>query len=513
MTTIPVFCKNVDRTLQILSRCIAISAEYALAYFARGGSSDKSLPARRSFLSALAHELASQNMLFIKVFQYLSSFTEDFSPSTIRVFREYIDKAEFSELDDVDQETLRSVTQKYGIQLCNDGRPVNSASIAVVFRGRMTLPRLRPGAREEQEEKVLAVAIKLKKKGVERKLAESCDHVKFLVDTMKSVAVVLHFKPLRNIIDLMQPFVDNLDNLLAQCDFQREMDNMVTIKTETLPISDLVHIPTCYNFPDDRARETEFIVMEYIDGLTYDQLVLAIEDDTWRTTTSANPNDDDGARQLKYRYAFAIMVYYYYSVMVSSRLHVDMHLGNLFFRDKVCIIDFGMAESLDNLRRKPILDCLKLADEFHSGGDHGRGHDGTEAIRAKHRDRILHIVAPAYDQDIVALVDAKDKQVPGTRNMIQDHIFEIIIMDCIVTGKVNEYTMYSSMNFINRTLGANIQFKKYFYNLILGLAMTNKAIKNLVDFDSARISQLVKEAILYIFMDDDDDDDDEDDQT
>ena len=226
-----------------------------------------------------------------------------------------------------------------------------------------------------------------------------------------------------------------------------------------------------------------------------------------RTTLHA----EEASRQLKYQYAFAVVVYYYFSVMVSSRVHVDMHLGNLFFRDKLCIIDFGMAESLDNQRRKPILDCLKLADEFHSSCSGGSNlHDAKEAIYAKRRRDILQIVAPAYDQDIVALVDAKDKEVPGTRKVLEDHIFEIIIMDCIITGKVDEYTLYNSMNFINRTLGAKVHFKRYFYNLLLGLAMTNKAIKNLVDFDSARIALLVKEAILYLFTDDDDHDDDHD---
>ena len=455
-----VVVSNSLKTVYIAFRTLLIRLKYASYQYA----------GLRECVHELAAVLVESNMLFIKIFQYLSSFTTDFSPEVLSVFRSYTNHATFSRKEDVDETRLNSILSKYGI-LLEKSDPINSGSIAIVFKGHMVASG-----------SCTPVVIKLKKKNVLKRLSDACSHMQFLFDLVKTFSMFDGILSDRSLVDLLQPFIDNLDSLLTQCDFGSEIANMERICEETKRIRDYISVPKCYNDERDKGKDTDFIILEYIDGASF-----------------GDPRYSSFEDNVKREYAKSILIYGLSSISTSTCIHVDLHLGNILLVEnskKVCLIDFGMTEDLDSDRRKPLLEIFKICVKYF------RGRSCEEDL-----DLVTLLLKP-----LVCNIDETvlDEMCLATRKTVNKDLYDVMVVDCIIRGNINEYNLYKMLHRLNGLLKQKMQFKPYFYNLLLGLGMTNKSIHNLLGFRDELYKDVMKDAIKYVFMDNDDDDDDDD---
>ena len=474
------------------------------------------------FVRSLAAELAKENVLFVKIFQYLSSFKQDFSQEVLEVLRSYTNHSSFSE-HELNPERLAYVAAKYGvISWANDGRPVNSASVALVYRANTV--------------QYGRVAVKMKKRNVEPFIRTSCAQIELVFQCLKALyalpsppttSTLLRTANGRSVLDLMQPFVDNLDNLVRQCDFGTEIRNLRRAHADSATLRSLVHIPECFNAHDDEGADTEFIVMEFVDGLTHVEMetLLSTPGDAWHSHRFfVHLPPQTTAFQVKYAYARSILIYCFYSAMFSSNVHVDMHPGNLLFTDRLCILDFGMCEWLDDERRRPIVDIFGVAQKAYRRKSEIAATTATTATTAtattatatassssnNESHSILDMLLPAIEDTDGSLGKALDAGTGLLRSQVNQFLYELIVETIIIKGDIDEYKFYEAIVYLRRMLKMDtLRLKKYMYNFLLGIAMVNKNIHGLLEFRKEFYDVITEDSVNYLFMDDDDDEGDE----
>ena len=479
---------------------------------------------------AACEALVRENLLAIKLFQYLSSFTQEFSAETLSVFAQYRDRADFDATRDIDGALLREVLRKYDIRLCNSEMPINSGSIAVVYKGWLR------GAGEK------AVVVKLKKRGVDAHLQRSAAQVVFLFEALKRAMPWIRraqwlWRLLgrrgadanagangTDIEELLEPFVDNLENLRQQCDFAREVRSMRATRTEMQTLRSYIRIPECFNDAEDSARaDLEFIVMECMNGVTFAELTRLFGGKCgggggggWRVLSdwrkmdgvfSAAQRAEPDTFKIKYRYAKALLIYCYYSALFGSCVHVDMHFGNLLFADTLQVIDFGMTEYLDASARKPIQDVLKLSKEIYARRRAAPQTQTQTEDEWSDQFDMVKTLSPCFTTDLEV---ASAHLSPAARRELSRALFVLLVRDVIMDGNISEAKLYEVMRQINRSFRMAIRFRREYYNMILGVAMTVKGTHNLLEFRSELNAGITQEAIEYLFCEDEDEDEGED---
>ena len=259
------------------------------------------------FLTYVFQRLTKHNVLFVKLFQALSS-NNFVSKQTLEIFKSFTNSAQFYE-HEVDYQLLDQVVEKYKIQLY-DTKPINSGMISVVFKGRI----------EDKD-----VVVKMKRIDIYNRLQWGYKEFGYLY---KFAFWVLWIFGKHELLDTIASFVESEDYILTQCEFKDEIYAMQTMRSEleeyaeigTITNIDKIVVPMIYNVPE----ETEYIVMEFLDGRS----VFELEDD----------------EKLEYLEIAVVMTTF---PLVSTIQHTDLHPGNVIFMNvngvkKIGVIDFGM---------------------------------------------------------------------------------------------------------------------------------------------------------------------------
>ena len=255
------------------------------------------------FYSSALQLLRNENILFTKIFQSLAhSKNTRVSPELHAQLMHYTTNSSFTE-SEVDYETLSEIEELYSYTI--DRNVINSGMIALVFKG--------------MDASGEPIIVKLKRKDIYPKLQRGCEAVK----TFFSHANWL--RPQNTLLHLIKPFVTNIDDILDQCDFAHEIENLRQAKDD-FAVLEFITIPTVYN-RDEHIHNTPFIIMNFIDG-----------------THTLPPNTVDSERL---RYLDYFSRYMCYGFVHNTIQHTDLHSGNIIFRPTgLGIIDFGMAFQL-----------------------------------------------------------------------------------------------------------------------------------------------------------------------
>ena len=70
----------------------------------------------------------------------------------------------------------------------------------------------------------------------------------------------------------------------------------------------------------------------------------------------------------------------------------------------------------------------------------------------------------------------------------------------ILEGKIDESRLYAMLREIQGILGRPIRFRRYMYNMVLGLAMVTKGIHNLLDFDMEVYKRINNETMRQVVL-------------
>jgi len=253
-------------------------------------------------------KLTKLSYYYIKILQwqlqnkYLSdSDLEDF-------FKKYTDNVPFSDenidyklLDDLE---LYASNNGYKLNIINRN-PIGSGTVAIIWKGYLNDN---------------PIAIKILRKNIENEI-KNCFNVIFILSLFYNCFRFRQF---------YQAIKDNQENMLEQCNFNNEVNN-IDLFYNIYKNSELVVIPQVYKEFTNNYKNV--IIMDFIDGYKFNQLT----------------NED------KQQFAKAYNYFYNDSIYIKQICHGDLHVGNVVFiktadnQYKIGVYDFGLVYKLTKL--------------------------------------------------------------------------------------------------------------------------------------------------------------------
>ena len=280
----------------------------------------------------------------------------------------------------------------------NDYAPINSGSVALIFKARLNnspvvIKMLRPNIRNKIEEDVNV-------------LLEFFDNI--FVKNITSFYIKINFK---------KCIINNVENLLNQCNFNDEVKNILLFKNN-LKNNKTIVIPHVYTYYTETFNE--IIIMEFLDGPVAKNVPL-----------------DKMKNCVEHLQSFFFDSLYRYNI-----LHGDFHLGNIIVMndgDKIGIIDFGIVYFLTNEVSNSLFDIMFLS---------------LKSDQIKNYYSILKITIR-----LICLDERQHKIIFET--LRQDKEFEFIV-------RCNDFSANVIVKIINKVMSLeNIELKQTVYKLLL----------------------------------------------
>lgn len=310
---VSVFFKNLSHLWFLIQIFYIFSCEYGYYIIFNNYS---------QFIDRLTYQLASMNILYVKLFQAFALNNRFIDEDTNNKLLKYTDNAPW-DYTDIDFITLLKIKDEFNL-IFVDGfeNPINSGMISLVFRA------YNKNTNED-------LIIKIKRKNIEQRLNDAMDNLLYCVDLLSFIPI---FKKYR----IAQSIHNSTDMIFEQTNFTIELDNMLTIKNNC---ENLKYIKIPYALEDITKKYNNVIVMEYIHGLTINKI--------------KKEDYEEFAKQIV---KFGIV-----SVAMHGVTHGDLHAGNiLFIKDeydveypyKIGILDFGIIYRLDKQYKDTFFEIL-----------------------------------------------------------------------------------------------------------------------------------------------------------
>lgn len=409
----------------VLSFCWIFVSETAKYTF---GSNDLTL-----YVGNLIHRASKHNILIVKFAQTLTK-NPNLSKNVTDAMELYTHSAPFDERE-IDITVLNKIKQTYNVELPD--KPFHSGMISVAYMGTMN----------EQQ-----VVVKLKRNNIANKIREGSENVTFIYNMLYWVSS--YTKGLTDILALLQVLTQTTEYLISQCDFEHEIDVLQTTLKEVGEHDHLIDvvIPTVYNTPDD-IKDTEFILMEYLDG----KFSSEIED------------RDERSQYLSIMVKFGLSMTWFFTYY-----HTDLHHGNVLCMKKdgklkLGIIDFGMVLVLTNNVRG-ILNCI------------------VDLNGVDNKPSPLKLINLMFDTKI-----DESKLNADQRTILMDAVQNLAQM-CF-TGQLNESVVFKTVEDINRVLNDKLILKLDTFLLILSMAMTNSVLQTLSGGETELIESNMRQVV------------------
>lgn len=252
---------------------------------------------KNDFYKDLFLRLHNFNPIIVKILQCSANNTELWDNETIQILKLYTDQVPYNE-NDVDYDVIYDLINNKKITFNNINKPLNSGTISLVYDGTY------------KDNKVI---IKIKRKGIEKKIKENSIELENIIHLFK-------FIPYLNKLQIEDNYNIYKPLLETQCNFINEIENLEKYR-KNFKLNKQVKFPKVYN----ELCSNESIVLEYIDAIKIE-----------------NISDND-----KNEYMNIMSEVMTHSLVVYGFFHCDAHSGNLLFKKEnnkniLYIIDFGI---------------------------------------------------------------------------------------------------------------------------------------------------------------------------
>jgi predicted unusual protein kinase regulating ubiquinone biosynthesis (AarF/ABC1/UbiB family) len=376
---------------------ISIQALFLYAWFGKTAA----------FYERVLHLLRTENILFTKIFQSLANSSHEQIPPELRdQLRRYNANASYTDAD-INYEVLDEIEIEHGIQI--DRTVINSGMIALVFKG--------------IDASGTPVIVKLRRRGITESLRAGCRSITDLYNT------VAQWYPQNIYIRILRPFIRNIDDIIDQCNFSREIANLKTAKEDFIPLT-FIQIPTVYNRPDqtNQTNQTEYILMEYIDGV--------------HTLPPSTPHD------VRLKYMEQYFICFFFALIANTIHNTDLHSGNIIFTESgIGMIDYGMA--------------VQLNDEWH---------DAMLSIAELVREK-----RPVHEIDFIETFKGifepplNKAEIQNVR--VVEELCADILQPMLDNMEQDELKVTDNLMLISQELGRSVELNRNMYALILGYSM------------------------------------------
>jgi len=346
--------------------------------------------------------LRSHNILFTKVFQSLTNSSSlNIEPDLQRVLTRYTTNVTYTE-DEIDQVTIDEVEKNYDVRI--DRRVVNSGMIALVFHG--TTASGDP------------VVLKLKRRDIDNQIRRGCESTRYIYD------VVAYWYPRNIVVRVLRPFIENIGEIIEQCDFDQEIQNMREAIEDYAEL-DFIQIPAVHNHGDKR---TNYILMDRIEG---------------SHTMPAHKTEEEC---LHYLYQFCL--FNSFGMLSNAIQHTDLHSGNVLFTDTgLGIIDFGMA--------------LRVSDETHdivlSIADIIR--DGSRVADMDYVETFKHLFDPVLTKEEI------------TDPVEFRNVCEAVMLPLVNSVDIDELRIQDHLEHLSSVLDRELHLNRELYKILLSMTM------------------------------------------
>lgn len=276
---------------------------------------------RLECIKNIANFLTSFNIIYSKIFQSLSTGANILTLDEIKYLSHFNDCVPYSHDDtyniyDIINE-LNCMSNYKDVLILKPNIQPKSGMISVVYYGRL-------GDND--------VVIKVKRRGVKEKLVDGIDKMEYLV-------WITSYVPYLYKLNLQVILQENKLDMLNQCDFNIELNNMKLMKHKFRNIN-YVKIPIAYE--EYTKLNSDVIVMEQIKGKKL--------------------HDSDFLKNNDLKSSFGLLVakFNMKTIFYDRLYHADLHAGNIFFDDsipnnfKIGIIDFGLVGKISKLEQEKI---------------------------------------------------------------------------------------------------------------------------------------------------------------
>jgi len=368
------------------------------------------------FIQNITHRLASKNILYVKFFQAVSLNNNLIDGAMNQELIKYTDSVPYCS-DDVDWEVITNLKAVYGIDFLSNTTPINAGMISLVYK-------MNDGI-ENQE-----VVVKIKRVGIEDKLNDAIDKMKFMI-------YLLSFIPQLNHFNLLDSFNKNILILKNQLDFEQEVQNTMRMKDDCKNLK-YIKIPKVYEsvtklFPN-------VIVMEYILGVHISKL--------------EEPDYEPFAK--------LVVKYGVVSSFINGFGHGDLHAGNILFikngeNYKLGLIDFGIVLKIHEDVRNKFMGIfydffnkppLEISNDFLSCFVEPK--KVFQKLPKEHKETLVQMTEKIIENVI-----------HGSKTANQSKLFEFII----------HFNDYLSNNDLKKKYG--LYFNDDFIKMQMGLAMAH----------------------------------------
>ena len=235
-------------------------------------------------------ELGNLNIIFIKFFQWFHSDKEDsnyISEEIINHISQYNNNAPYTN-EDIDYDSLDKLyliaEKEKDILLINDLIPINSGSVALVFKAKLNNKD---------------IVIKLLRKNIYFKIKKGLDLLYLLLTICK-------FIPFINIHDADRFIEKNKLLILDQTNFLNELNNIEKFYA-CFKKHKYVIVPLSYRIYTEQINS--ILLMDFIDGMHINELNLEDKDNFLISYSK-----------------FMISTFF-----IKNIVHADLHHGNIFF--------------------------------------------------------------------------------------------------------------------------------------------------------------------------------------
>ena len=396
-----------------------------------------------NYIRSTLRKIKDTNILSTKIYQAIATKQHvlQLSPEYIDEIQTYTNYADYDD-SEINEEALQRVATTYDIEI--DRIPIHSGMIALAFAGR----------KRQDNQKVI---IKLKRKGIRSKLVTACNHIKFLFGICSQVY------PDNIYIQIVQPFVMNIDDIIEQCDFEQEIKNLAVAKRENRALPHII-IPECYNNAGD-CRDPEFILMEYLEGANiYDRAL---------TTEEA------------YTYFKLYTEFIFYAHMHQCMFHTDLHSGNLLLMNgAIGIIDFGMVLYPSPKTVETSQNILVLMSSYMNTREEEK-HTFFDEHRSSMIDEFKYLFEPPLDE-----LQLTDAQYDRVNTIILD-----IMVPLIVRNELDELDITAHLTQLSSVCQSPLHFNMDVYKILLGCVMTEGVAKSILndEYENPKRMQIIKE--------------------
>jgi len=368
---------------------------------------DKNYPL---FIQNITRRLASKNILYVKFFQAISLNNNLIDGAMNQELIKYTDTVPYCS-DDIDWDVIMNLKVFYGIDFLYNTAPINAGMISLVYK-------MNDGI-ENQE-----VVVKIKRVGIEDKLNDAIDKMKFMI-------YLLSFIPQLNHFNLLDSFNKNILILKNQLDFEQEVQNTMRMKDDCRNLK-YIKIPKVYEsvtklFPN-------VIVMEYILGVHISKL--------------EEPDYEPFAK--------LVVKYGVVSSFINGFGHGDLHAGNILFikngeNYKLGLIDFGIVLKIHEDVRNKFMGIfydffnkppIEISNDFLSCFVEPK--EVFQNLPKEHKESLVQITAQIIENVI-----------HGSKSANQSKLFEFIIHfnDYLSNNDLKKYGLYFNDDFIKMQMG------------------------------------------------------------